>query len=449
MERRKSLLLAAILLLSLYSHLRFFFADHSSFVWDSSQYWDSAQHIRHGEGFRDSDGKVEGRRTPGYPLFLVPFQLLGLSPRSVTLLQHFFAIGIAWYVGHVVKRITSSTLMSLVAMLYVGIDPGIILMSNLVMAETLLGVMLVDVVYLLSTAARDTNWKRLLFVSLLLGASVLVKPVTIYLFIPLTLWLLVAWGSNAKGQRIIAAIVLLLASNLIPALWMLRNQRQFGSAMISSIIGEDLYAWRAAGVVAMKKTGFSYAPLPFSGQEEAFRYQFFRVTQRQMAQEGERLVAQHYGRPYAQISEVEKSVFLGPLGRKIILENFGWFLLLSINGALHLVFDGSWDFASRSFGFWRPQVLWLMYFETLLSFPLAIIGIVYLWRRIDARFASLILLTLTYYVAVSSGPEYEQWRYRVPAIPIYAMAIAAGVAALIRNANVPRSGLQSKLVPSP
>src|SRR5581483_5949860 len=218
----------------------------------------------------------------------------------------------------------------------------------------------------------------------------------------------------------------LLCASSLPLLWIWRNEVRTGTASLSSIAGEDLYYWRAAGTVAMHRSGFQYSPLPFSGEEE-FRRQFFRVTQHEFVEASRRAREARFGARAATLSEAQISEFEGSLAREIFLRYPLALVLLTINGALHLIFDSTWVYADAMFfGTMRIVVIMLMVAVAAVCFVLAVRGFIRL-RRVNAPAAWLLATMLVYFVAVSSGPEHEQWRYRVPLIPLQSMLVAANV----------------------
>ena len=62
---------------------------------------------------------------------------------------------------------------------------------------------------------------------------------------------------------------------------------------------------------------------------------------------------------------------------------------------------------------------------------LALLGAVALWKR-DRAVAALIIATIGYFVLISAGGESEA-RFRVPVVPMIAIAAGAGVEAMRRG----------------
>lgn len=390
---------------------------------DSAAYLAAAKNLAHGDGFLDAEQKVEARRTPGYPLFLAPLVRAHASDATIAAVQHTLAVLFLIPLFYIVRRMTNRCGIALGATALTAFDPGLTLMSNMVMSELLMTVCVVLAAYLLWLAACRGDLALSAAAGIALGVTTMVKPATVYLFLPTTVWF--AWAVTRLRWRNV--LMYFACAVLLPLLWIARNDRLVGVPTISSITGEDVYYWRAAATLAMQQTGFQYSLSPFRGEEQ-YDYQFFRVQQRRLIARADAELRQHFGRAPDEIPEAEKSRYLERAGWQIIRAHFPAYVLVSLNGTLHLVFDGAWMFAdAMSGGFARLVLLWVMIVFNVLIFPLAIAGIVRLYR-LDRRTGSLVALLLLYFVAVLSGPEHEQWRYRVPPFPLYAMAIAAGAA---------------------
>lgn len=416
-RRAVPIALAAVALLL---HAHFFIAggdEHQR--WDSSQYLETARNLAAGRGFTIG-GQIEARRTPGYPLFLLLFAPAGFRPALIAAVQHLLAVALVIAMFYATAALTGDRLAGAIAAFLVAIDSGQIYMANMVMAETLMSVILVALVFVLARLNRQPTGALAALAGLLLAVGILVRPVAMYLWFPLAIWM----ALMLPKRRVAITAAFLACAASLPMLWMWRNAVQAGTASLSSIAGEDLYYWRAAGTVAMHRSGFEYSLLPFSGEEE-FRRQFFRVTQHEFVDAANRALESRFGPGAAKLSEAQISDFEGAMARDVFLRYPGSLLLLTLNGALHLTFDSTWIYADALFsGTERIAVILMMVLISIASFVFAVIGFVRL-RRVNAPVAWLLATMLIYFVAVSSGPEHEQWRYRVPLIPLEAMLVGA------------------------
>jgi 4-amino-4-deoxy-L-arabinose transferase-like glycosyltransferase len=426
-------MLLAMTLLSALLHLQLFRGTVNHFTYDSPQYLAGARSLASGDGFLDEAGKPEARRTPGYPLLLAIVMRFGGGVREIIAVQHLVALFLPALVYALAMQLTTSRSTALVAALIVALDPGHLIMANLIMTELPTSFLLLALSAALFAAQERSSPALIVLSGLIAGYSALVKPVALYLFLPLAFWLFF----TLRRQRIAFVALFLAASLALPLGWIARNHRVTGVASMSSISGEIVYYFRAAGAVVFDRVGFEYSPIPLFG-EDGFRYQFYRVVQNEFAARGKAALEKHYGRPVAELSEIERSTYLGQQAWRIIAEHPRGFLYMTINGAIHMVFDEAWEYSSAAVGGdLRIVSLWLMLAVNIVFFPLSIAGFVRLKRA--GRGAAIMLLTIIilYFVAMHAGPEHERWRYRIPLIPLYAVLIAAGVTSALPR--VPRA----------
>ncbi|HXG57948.1 MAG TPA: glycosyltransferase family 39 protein, partial [Thermoanaerobaculia bacterium] len=281
MNRRRAVLLAAVIAaVATVAHLRFWNeSDH--LLYDSPQYLTNARSLAERREFLDDSGQPDVRRTPGYPLFLTIFAPLDFSHAAVAGAQHLLAIALSVAVFLAARRILGNDPAAFAAALIVATDTGQVVMADFVMTETLASVAFFAILPLALAAVRSggrRRWWCLLAAGLLIGGAALIRPAATYLLLPMAFWVF----AFSPGRRLRATALFAVAGMLLPAAWIVRNTVRAGLPKLSSIGAETIYAWRGAGVIAMERTGFQYAPLPFSGEEE-FRHQFFRVVQHEVS----------------------------------------------------------------------------------------------------------------------------------------------------------------------
>jgi 4-amino-4-deoxy-L-arabinose transferase-like glycosyltransferase len=428
-DRQLVLLVVATGLLA---HFYFFLVSSEHYLYDSKEYLAAMRSLVVQHQFLDAAGQVEVRRTPGYPLFLIPFALLRASIAQTVAVQHLLAVALAVVVQMVAWRASGSRAAGLLAGLVAALDPSLIFAANVIMTETLASAMLVALAILLAREKGVPSPLRIGLAGVVCGAAYLIRPIMAYLWIPLALLLLFQRRMDEERvwMRIRRVGVFVLAALLLPTAWSYRNRMRTGSAAVSSIALEDLYYWRAASAEATAQTGFVYALLPDSNAEDAYKSLFIRTVQRDYSRRLEvevRAVARQRGRA---LSVRERDQVEAAMAWRIILGHPWATFLMTLNGALHFVFDSAWMFASQVAGsLLRPPLLYLQSLLSIVELPLAMVGWFFLRRRAP-RMASVIAIILVYFVAVGSGPEQEQWRYRIPVIPLYAVLVASGIEAL-------------------
>ena len=428
LERHARVVPLVIAAVSLLAHAHFFLnAPGLNYRYDSRDYIPNAKNLAAGNGFRDAGGAIESRRTPAYPLFASAFYRLGMGERSIAVAQHLIAVGMVLILYFAMLAATGDIAAAALAALCLAIDSGQIYMANIVMTEVIHSVTLLLIVVLLLRFTREPRLGIVILSAILVGIAALERPSAMYLALPLTVWIALV----ARRRRAIAAVGFLAVSLALPLLWMWRNYRLIGEATLSTIGTEDLYYWRGAGVLAMERTGFEFAPLPFGG-EENFRRTFFRIQQKDLvAREGREWAVRFRG---ASPTAAQVSRLRAEMGRQIIREHALALIPLTLNGALHLIFDSTWEYPNVLTGaLFRGPFDVLLFLSAILCFVLAIVGFVK-WRRVNPAAAWLLLVTIAYFVAVLSGPEHEQWRYRIPLAPLVSMLVGASV---LRRADSP------------
>jgi 4-amino-4-deoxy-L-arabinose transferase-like glycosyltransferase len=406
----------AIVAIALAAHAHCFFGDreHTPNT-DTFEYLTNAASLAAGHGFRDAAGVIETRRTPGYPLFLTPFALLGLAPRVVAATQHVLAVALVLAVYLATLRLWRRPAAAALAALLLAIDPGTIYMANLVMTETVMSIVLFAAIVVMILLARNPSARLAAIAGLLVAVAVMVRPSAMYLWIPLAVWVAVV----TKKRRMIITASFVVAALALPALWTLHNFVRTGNAVLSSIAGEQLYYGRAAGVLAIERRGLHYSPLPFGG-DDAFYKEFFGVVAPELAQRSLR------ERP-AGLSFAEISAFDARLAVEILRTHPRELVEMTLAGALHFTFDSAWDYAYVLYGgLLRDALIVAMFTLSVVMFVFAAAAFRKL-RRAEPNAAWLFLTFLLYSVAIYAGPEHTIWRHRVPLIPVYSMLIAASV----------------------
>ncbi len=327
LDRRPWIAPLLIVVVSAILHAHFFLeAPGTRFRWDSYEYLASARNLAAGNGFRDAHGAVEARRTPGYPLVVAAFLKAGLGVTALVFAQHVAAVLLALLVYVLTLRLAGDRLSALAAGLFVGIDAGQVYMANHVMTETAMSVLLVALIAALARFAHRQWMAPLIAGGLLLAVSVMVRPAAIYLWIPLAIWILLI----ADRKRVLAASVFVLCAASPAGALDARaiTSIPLGAGGLPTIVGEDLYYSRAAGAVAMQRTGFEFHPLPFNGKEE-FRRQFFHIQQHETSFAVRKPFHERVLGSRAPVAtQAELSALDGRVARKILLSHIPGAILM-------------------------------------------------------------------------------------------------------------------------
>ena len=161
-------------------------------------------------------------RTPGYPMFIASiYAMFGIKEWIVMIFQVFLST-LSIYFIYLIGRKSCGNLSGLIAAALFSIDCTSILFSSLFMSETLFVFLLLLGTWLFLKQDRLSG--------LMFGISVLIRPIALYLFIPLVFL-----------HRKLKAKIVFIILFLLPVLpWMVRNYIVYQSPMISSLQGFNL-----------------------------------------------------------------------------------------------------------------------------------------------------------------------------------------------------------------
>jgi hypothetical protein len=222
---------------------------------DTVSYLMAAQHLRGVDNAFGADDWRRAERPPVYPALLAavfelgaaaPERLLGAVVVQVAVSS--LAAGLAW----ALVRAGPHPGAAVAAGLLVALEPSGVSSSNVVMSEPLYVVVLLAIALGFARAVPGSRARYVAALALLVGAASLVRPVGLYL--PLVLGAVLAlWPPPRLGRR---AAAILVAVGLLPALaWSARNAAVEGSFALSTsgAWGQAIFARqveRVAGVAS-------------------------------------------------------------------------------------------------------------------------------------------------------------------------------------------------------
>jgi 4-amino-4-deoxy-L-arabinose transferase-like glycosyltransferase len=402
--------LAILVVLALLTNFAYLWGTNDYYFPDSETYIAPALQLLHGHGFLTDDGVIETLRTPGYPLFLLPFVALTKSAVPIVVVQHLFNALLAAAIYLLARRRTSR-FVALLAGVFFAIDPTTVHNANKVLTENLFTLVLFALFALVLRVAESKRTRDLVIAAVLAGALVLIRPVAIAFFAVIALFLIrrIEW-------RRIAVFVAIAAS--IPCGWAARNAYHTGVFTISSIAGANMILYRAAGAIAMENDG------EFKDE--------LAIEQRQLVDAADAEIEDAMHIPDAEeLPHAEASREYGRIARRTILEHPRGAVMVTLRGVLVNLFDSDWDSIMVVSIVDSSTVQLAIDAWTVVIFVFAVIGFFALWQR-DRTLALLAGLTIGYFIVISAGGEAEA-RFRVPIVPQYAIVAAAGVEAAIRG----------------
>jgi hypothetical protein len=409
-----SRVLGLIAILAILTGGLFFRQFHDFCAPDSASYLVPASNILAGHGFVNWAGYPETERTPGYSLFILPFLWAHLDLKYLIIFQHLLRVVIILGTAIFTFRVTKSRRAALLSGILLCLDLPLLESANSVLTEVLFTATFAVVLLLLWMESERTQKPGVVCFTagLLAGASVLIRPVNVLFFLPAALYLLIA----RRSFRLRAALSFSLAFAILPLSWAIRNYRETGYFTVTAISGEHLLLYGAAGALAVNDSG------DFSENLER------RQTQLQIQACDE--IRSLSGTDCSQLTIPRRAEYYSALGRTIISAHPLAYAKVVLRGDAEMILGGGLVRLRKMTGT-SPHVgmiLLLMYTIPLLC--LASMGSVVLWRK-NRQLFMLMFLAVLYFLVISGGPGSDS-RFRVPIVPIYALAAAVGLDCALR-----------------
>lgn len=341
-------------------------------------------------------------RPPGYPAFIAAVHALGGGATAVIVVELVLSVATVGLTYALAAALLDRRVAAAAAFL-LAVDPISIAMGSNLTTETLFASLVVPAALAWTLALQRRDWRPAALSGLLVGVSVLVRPISVYL--PVVLALLTVLVLRRRGAAV--AVALLLAAAVPIGAWIARNDATTGVATVSTIQGENLLDYRAAGALAIDEgISLSEAASRLDAQVRPGP-NAARTAQRQSSLAWHTLLHHPKGAVVMTIEGLGRVLF-GP-GRAEVLR----------------LVAGRTD--TRTFG---DQVLVVCEAAILLlTLALAALGTVILVRR-RSRLALVVPLAFALYdILLSAGPEGNA-RLRMPAAPFLAVLAAVGVSSL-------------------
>lgn len=410
-EARGLLVVAAV---AVVTGVWFFSQVHEFYTPDSPTYVIPATNLVHGNGFVNANRTPETVRTPGYPLLIAPFVWANLDLKYLVVLQHILRVLLILAAAAFCFKARGSRIQALVTGLVLCIDLPTLEGASTVMTEIPFAVVFGVAVWLLWREVGPTiSLGSILMAGLLSGVSVLIRPVTIFFFVPVVIYLLLV----RRSSRWRAALAFFLAFLALPLLWSVRNYRQTGYFGVSSLSGWQMMAFRGAGVLAINDPG------DFESNLEKHQKQLEATACQELQSLSHK--------PCAEVGVAEKSKYYGRVGSRLVLHHPVAYIKLAFRGAAVMMLGGDADRLAQLTGYRSSTAKKIILIYTLPLLSLSVTGLLALWRN-DRKLFYLIFLVLSYFVVVSAGAEGYS-RYRVPIMPLYAITVAAGAGFILRR----------------
>ncbi|MBB5066429.1 4-amino-4-deoxy-L-arabinose transferase-like glycosyltransferase [Granulicella mallensis] len=403
--------------LSLLTQATYFTLDHEHYGADTPSYLIPADNLLHGHGFVNALHQPELLRTPGYPLLLALFRIAPLKVEYLIVVQHLLCVLLAVAVVAIALQMTGSRLVACVAAIVMSLDLATLRVANLLLTEVVFMVLISLICWILYRAMMKPAGKGIAIAGagLLGGYAVLVRPVGVLYFVPLSLCLFLVLRRRAWRPVLIFVAFFLI----LPVLWATRNFVEGGYFGISAIGAEDILYYRAAGAIAIERPG-SYPAniLKVNGE----------LIQQTCAD-----LEQMYHRDCSQITDKQQAAYASRKGMSIIREHPLSYLHSMTVSLAYLVFGGGAEALSRVSNVSPRIAEGIVLLFTVPEVCLALIGCRY-WYRRDRILCWLLVPTIAYFLGISAGGEAYS-RFKVPIMPMYALLIGGGAAGMVEWAQ--------------
>ncbi|MEO5329019.1 MAG: glycosyltransferase family 39 protein [Magnetococcus sp. THC-1_WYH] len=210
---------------------------------DAWHYFNYAYNILH-HGVYSKDPSIlsgiapvaDGLRTPGYPLFLIPF--IALLPGDtfiapVLKVQAWMSL-LTLVLTYVLARSVLPVALALLATFLTALCPHLISMNHYLLTESLFTFLLVASLVLLT---RKGGWPLWFAIGIVVCLAGMVRPIWFY-FLPIAIWLI--GTRQAVPNRKKRSLAFVLGFFLIMTPWMVRNKISLGTLSDSSSMNSSM-----------------------------------------------------------------------------------------------------------------------------------------------------------------------------------------------------------------
>lgn len=378
----------------------------------------------------------DSHRTPGYPLFLAVLYSLSRSWVAVLFFQALMLSAVPLLLYLICRRLNERV--AFIAALIFVIEPTRLFYSNLLMTDAPFTLGMLAAVYFFFRWL-DENRSKFIFVSgAILGASTLVRPIGLYLWIAFCVAILVRCGIRSWKKSLFALMFFLMGFLIFVAPWMIRNRINFGSFQLSPL-GSYSFAYANAVQFVHYKTGQPIADLlaefsrplllqPVEDSVSLRNMSYYKTFSKRM------IGSDYLG--YAKFHIIKTIPFFFTDGLREIPELLGF-----ANGEQRPNLSNLFlqkDFVRGVITYLRVQPLpftlfalgtgfwFLIWVGAFLAIPLILRD-----RRHYAEWTLLILI-IGYIIAASSGPV-AQSRYRLPITGLLLFTAITGWKSCLRS----------------
>ena len=226
------------------------------FSTDSWQYIRIAQNITaYGEYSQGQFGEQsfipDALRTPGYPLTIILCNFLGINLTGLLILQLFVGALTCSIVARVAFMITRRKSLAVLSGLLLALNIPSIFFTTNVMTESIFTLLLLIGIARFIRWLQQGSMLQLFISALLIGVSMLFRPIALYL--PLALVVLVLCHKGGFQNLWRPALITLAIPYMLISPWVMRNNAVFGKPFVSTVSDINLLFHTGSNIRAIKE----------------------------------------------------------------------------------------------------------------------------------------------------------------------------------------------------
>ncbi len=197
--------------------------------------------------------KPDTFRTPGFPAVLAVFKAVSGSYKYFPLLQILFVVGTAFLIYKIGRKFTETVGVA-AGLLYI-FDPTTIFHALNVNSDISFAFFLIFSVYCLFFRDREISYFSVFDGGLLLAVATLIRPISMYLIVPLVLvYTFILKTKSVEKQIILKTVGLFIASFIIIlAPWFVRNKLITDTWGLASVQSFNLFHYTIPEFVSFKR----------------------------------------------------------------------------------------------------------------------------------------------------------------------------------------------------
>lgn len=344
-------------------------------------------------------------RTPGYPFFIAFFKQISGSFFFVTFIQILITLCTGYLIYCLTNKVASEK-WSIIASLFYLLEPSVVL-HTLVLLSDILYVFLI-VLFTDILLNREQRIYSYFLVGLIIGLSALVRPISIFLPILVSIFIVYKNYEN-RGVLYKGVLIFIIGFFMVITPWMFRNKIQSGYFTLSSISSYNLFYYNVPMFLSSKnKIAEEDARL-----EIAKKYNIQNLDWRMP--ENSKILDR------ASIDTLKDNIFEYSyyhlykttsffFGSSLKVVNHVWYALFDKTDEVPII---------KKFVFTGERLLWLFLW----------IALIFSLVKKESRVLSVYCILMVLYFAVLTGPV-AYARYRLPALPFLFIILPIGLTSL-------------------